>query len=276
MRIPAILFTFLLAASSFSLPSIITKKSYVPEKADQTILAIFAHPDDEILVSPLLAKYARQGVHVYLAIATSGEQGVMPHAHIPAGDSLRNIRSEEARCAARELHINPPILLGLGDGKLSTNESYAALHRKIDSLFAALHPDVVLTWGPEGGYGHPDHRAVSNIVTEVFQQGGKNQPGKLLYGSFPTEALNDLPKFKTFVGTWLSTSFHTVEEKYLTYRVPYDDLDLKTVRASYACHRSQWTPEMEDDIFLLLGKAGKVAFLRPWTGGGEIKKDLFQ
>src|SRR5438132_3648183 len=110
MSIPAILFGFLLSVSSFSLPSVITKNSYVPEKAERTILAIFAHPDDEILVSPLLAKYARQGVHVYLAIATSGEQGVMPHAHIPAGDSLRNVRSEEARCAARELHINPPIL----------------------------------------------------------------------------------------------------------------------------------------------------------------------
>src|SRR5215831_6378101 len=244
-------------------------------KAERTILAIFAHPDDEIMVSPILSKYAREGVHVYLAIATSGQQGVTPHAHIPAGDSLGKVRTEEARCAALGLHINPPLMLGLQDGKLATNESFALLHRKVDSLFNALKPDIVLTWGPDGGYGHPDHRAVSNIVTEVYQLGGTNQPKKLLYPGFPNETLKDLPAFKTFVGSWLRNSFHTTDQRYLNYQIPYDVQDFNNAKTSYGCHQSQWTPDMVDDIFVLLGHAGRTVYLRSWFGDTGQKKDLF-
>ena len=44
------------------------------EKEDHTLLAVFAHPDDEFLISPLLARYAREGADVHLAIVTRGEK----------------------------------------------------------------------------------------------------------------------------------------------------------------------------------------------------------
>lgn len=276
MRILAIFPFLILLSISFNNNPIQHRHHDLQPLPEHTILAVFARPDDEIVVSPILSKYARQGAHVYLAIATSGQQGVTPFAHIPAGDSLSKVRTEEARCAARGLNINPPIILGLEDGKLSTNESYPALHRKIDSLFNALKPDVVLTWGPDGGYGHPDHRAVSNIVTEVFQLGGKSTPKKLLYAGFPTEALKDLPHFKSYVGPWLSTNFHTLSEKYLPFLIPYDDQDLQAAKTSYSCHKSQWTPDMQDDIFAILGKTGKIVYLRSWNGEDKIKNDLFE
>ena len=52
------------------------------------LLAIFAHPDDEASVAPVLAKYASEGVRVYLAVATDGRLGVSPHAGFAAGDEL--------------------------------------------------------------------------------------------------------------------------------------------------------------------------------------------
>jgi LmbE family N-acetylglucosaminyl deacetylase len=52
------------------------------------MLAVFAHPDDETFVGPLLAHYARQGVRVHLAIVTDGEKGASPHAGIRAGPDL--------------------------------------------------------------------------------------------------------------------------------------------------------------------------------------------
>ncbi len=61
----------------------------------KTILAIFAHPDDETTVSPLLAKYAAEGAKVYIAVATDGRLGVTEHAQIPAGDSLASVRAGE-------------------------------------------------------------------------------------------------------------------------------------------------------------------------------------
>jgi LmbE family N-acetylglucosaminyl deacetylase len=69
----------------------------------RTLLAVFAHPDDEQVISPLLARYAREGVRVHLAIATDGQKGVREHAGIAAGDALATARAAEARCACEKL-----------------------------------------------------------------------------------------------------------------------------------------------------------------------------
>ena len=63
------------------------------------ILAVFAHPDDDITIGPLLAHYAAQGVKVYLVVVTSGQDGVTPHAKIPAGPQLGAVREAESRAA---------------------------------------------------------------------------------------------------------------------------------------------------------------------------------
>ena len=67
------------------------------------ILAVFAHPDDEQTVGPVLAKYAAEGAKVYLMTATDGRYGTAGHAHIPAGDSLVAARTLEIKCAAERL-----------------------------------------------------------------------------------------------------------------------------------------------------------------------------
>ena len=69
------------------------------------ILAVFAHPDDETTVSPLLARYAKAGHPVYLATITSGQKGVRPHAGIAAGDQLGAAREKELRYAASALGV---------------------------------------------------------------------------------------------------------------------------------------------------------------------------
>ena len=73
--------------------------------AGETLLAVFAHPDDESTVSPILARYAREGVDVTVAIATDGRLGFREHAGIPAGDELAAVRREEMECAAGNLGI---------------------------------------------------------------------------------------------------------------------------------------------------------------------------
>jgi LmbE family N-acetylglucosaminyl deacetylase len=89
-----------------------------PAEGPRTLLAVFAHPDDETLVAPLLAAYARRGVRVRLVVVTDGEKGTQAHAGIPAGPELAKVRAEEARCSCRALGIDPPILLGFKDGEL--------------------------------------------------------------------------------------------------------------------------------------------------------------
>ena len=66
----------------------------------KTIMAIFAHPDDETTIGPALAKYASIS-DVHLVVATDGRYGVTDHAGLPAGDSLISVRKLETECACK-------------------------------------------------------------------------------------------------------------------------------------------------------------------------------
>jgi len=184
-------------------------------KQEKVILAIFAHPDDESTVGPVLAKYAAEGVSVYLAVATDGRLGVTAHAGIPAGDSLAAARAGEIKCAAEQLGIHPPILMGMHD-QLKMHQGLSALSGQLDTirknvakLFTELKPDVVITWGPAGWTGHHDHRLVSSVVTEVFASKAWTKPMRLYYPELPT---GSLPKDSPF-------PIATVDSKYLTIKV---------------------------------------------------------
>ena len=72
----------------------------------KTIMAVFAHPDDESTVGPVLAKYVREGATVHLVIATDGRLGVNDFSGLEAGDGLAAIRREEMKCAATALGVN--------------------------------------------------------------------------------------------------------------------------------------------------------------------------
>jgi len=228
-----------------------------------------------VVVSPLLARYAREGVDVYLAIATDGRAGTRPGSTIPAGDSLATVRAGEARCAAERLGIHPPILLGFPDGELASMENLGALHEKLVQLFADVNPDVVITWGPGGGYGHPDHRLVGDVAAEIFQTGTEGSR-QLYHAATPSYDPDQLPTVTSWVANWLRQAMHQTAKQYLPVRIPYTEEDLQTAHSALACHQSQYTPEEVDEIFALVGSIyGGIVYLRPWLGGEGIVTDLF-
>ena len=57
-------------------------------QARRPVVAIFAHPDDERVIAPLLSRLAREGRETHLVIATDGSKGVTLFARIPAGEAL--------------------------------------------------------------------------------------------------------------------------------------------------------------------------------------------
>src|SRR3982751_5375760 len=160
--------------AALALAGACASRSVAPAPAGDagTLVAVFAHPDDETIVAPALSHAARNGATVYLVIATDGRRGVSKHAGIPAGDSLAAVRAGEARCSAAALGARPPVLLGFEDAGLSVlspwpGEPLDRMAKLIDSTLHVLRPDAVITWGPEGGYGHQDHRLVGDVVTQV-------------------------------------------------------------------------------------------------------------
>src|SRR5437868_9031723 len=159
MRLSILWFSVLLVAFLFAQQGVSSNA--------QVLLAVFAHPDDEVFAGPTLTRYGREGVRVYLAIATKGEKGANEFAKIPAGEPLAAARRAEATCACQQLGIEAPIFFNLNDGELGaiTNPLAKNIHAVADNvqkLIGELHPQVIVTWGPDGGYGHPDHRLVSD------------------------------------------------------------------------------------------------------------------
>jgi len=122
------------------------------------VLAVGAHPDDlEILGGGTLAKYARAGCQVVMAIATDGSAG---HMLIPP-DELAEIRHAEAQNAADLLGAE---LQWLGYSDELVFEDIPTRLRFVDLLRAA-RPDVILTHNPNDY--HPDHRVVSRLLFDA-------------------------------------------------------------------------------------------------------------
>jgi LmbE family N-acetylglucosaminyl deacetylase len=252
-------------------PSPPSSPSPSPADRPRTLLAVFAHPDDETLIGPLLAAYARRGVRVRLAIVTDGAQGVRPHAGIPAGPELARARAEEARCSCRALGIDPPVLLGFGDGELGRAARppwapLAEVEHAVAKVLADVRPEAVITFGPEGGYGHPDHRLVGAVVTQLVQSGAEGAPAALFYPGLPKDRL---PKRETQL-PWSPT-----EPRFLTVRVPYEPADIAAARAALACHKSQFRAEEIEPLTRFMQQVlGGFAYLRPWFGSGKAD-DVF-
>lgn len=242
--------------------------------SSKTIMALIAHPDDEVLISPLLAKYGKEHT-VYLVIATKGDQGVRDFAGIPAGDQLTKVRAKESKCSCEELGIQAPIFLNYDDGKLHDWENVFSLDEAVEKLFKKYRPDAVLTFGPDGAYGHPDHRMVSDIVTEVFMEKKPTETAQLFYFAYPPSVIESMDDFKTPMGSFFKSETKATSLEFLSYQIPFNEEELLAGRKSFGCHESQFTPDEMDDIYQLLSKANSTVYLRPWFGANGIKTDLF-
>ena len=132
------------------------------------LMAILAHPDDESLgVGGTLAKYAAEGAEVFLLTATRGEsgryRGLPPgHKQHPGPTELGTIREAELRAAASVLGVREVSLLDYRDQQLDRATATEAIARIVAEL-RRVRPDVVLTFGPDGAYGHPDHIDISQV-----------------------------------------------------------------------------------------------------------------
>jgi LmbE family N-acetylglucosaminyl deacetylase len=249
------------------------------QPAARTLVALFAHPDDEVAVAPILARYARERVQIYEIYVTGGEggagQGQMfqrPDT-FKAGEDLARIRADEARCSATALGVNPPIIFNFPDGKLGDYLGDRTLNfRLVDRIaqeIARLKPDVVVTWGPDGGYGHPDHRMVSNIATQLQRAGAPGMPERLFYMYLTEEMIRMANPQRGAPPLTLP------QTKYFTVRVPFTPPDLEAAGRAMSCHRSQLPADVIARMLPAQGRiyGGAVALIPAFATSGA--SDLF-
>jgi LmbE family N-acetylglucosaminyl deacetylase len=130
------------------------------------LLCVFAHPDDETLgAGSTLAKYAAAGVETYLVTATRGERGWQGDPPDDPGPTvLGELRTAELLAAARMLGIRQVEFLNYLDGDLDQADPAEAIGRIVTHI-RRIQPQVVVTFGPDGSYGHPDHIAISQFTS---------------------------------------------------------------------------------------------------------------
>lgn len=132
------------------------------------LMAVLAHPDDESLgTGGTLVKCAQDGVETYLVTATRGERGRFGNSEHPGMDVVGRTREAELLAAAEELRIKEVNFLDYIDGDLDKADPPEAIERIVAHL-RRVKPQVVITFGPDGAYGHPDHIAISQFTTAAI------------------------------------------------------------------------------------------------------------
>ncbi|ULQ57083.1 PIG-L family deacetylase [Flavihumibacter rivuli] len=233
-------------------------------KSQKTILGIFAHPDDENMIGPVLAKYAREGYQVQVIIATDGKYS--PKAtNIPEGDSLGRIRRQETICACQALGILPPIYLGID--RLDTRNGVRPylngrkqFLKELQQHITRIDPDAIITFGPDGEYGHPEHIVVGAATTEILLREGWVDKYPLYFLGWKKEQVTD------------DEDLGYVDAQYLQVAVRYSDEDASRAIAAEKCYKSQKTAaEMEALKELLTSEKEKSIYFRKFTAPANQK-----
>lgn len=153
------------------------------------LLAVFAHPDDESIASGgLLALAADAGAEVAVLCLTRGEAAEGAAGTPESRQRLAEIRTGELRAAARVLGITQLLVRDHPDGMLPWIDP-AGLDADIQAALEEFRPDVVVTFGPDGLYWHPDHIAICERTTAIVERCGGAAPA-LYYVTIPPDQMS--------------------------------------------------------------------------------------
>ncbi len=264
-----------------------------------TLLLVHAHPDDEaISTGGVMAMAHEQDRRVVLVTATRGEVGEIHNMDEAASrPRLAEIRTEELRRAGKLLGVDRQVFLGYRDsGMVGTqdNQHPDSFHRAGLLQAAALlamvlreeRPDVVVTYGADGLYGHPDHvkaHEVTVAALDLLDAEGW-QPAKAYFVCFPQSGMERMAEMLREAGR-----ADMLEQTSDLRGVPDEDMaavidtrkyaDLK--RRAFAEHVSQNDPKspflsMQGKIFDAMMATESYVLARGFTGDAERETDLFQ
>lgn len=203
----------------------------------RTLLGVWAHPDDEAFLSAgLMAAHCRRGDRVVVVTATAGEHGTDDPAACPP-DRLAACRRAELRASLAALGVDELHELGYEDGTCEDQDAGVATAR-IAGVVDDVRPDLIVTFGPDGVSGHPDHVAVHRWATAAW---ARTRPtAELWYPTFTPEFHRSWGAHNDRIGLWFAQPeppSTAREDLAWGDRLPDDLADLKL--AALEAHRSQ-------------------------------------
>ena len=261
------------------------------------LLVVFAHPDDESMgMGGTLAKYAAEGVETYLVCATRGERGWFgPEEQNPGLDALGKIRERELENAVAELGMQGLYFLDYIDGEVDQSDPAEAIGKLVTHI-RRLMPQVVVTFPPDGNYGHPDHIAVGQFTSAAvvcaadasYQDAENFAPYRVSKQYYMVDSEDFIKLVAPFIGDMTFPVDDelrgevTWKEWMITTRIDMAEHCRAAWRA-IQCHQSQLPTlgllaEMHEDAGVAV-LAMQGTFYRAFSlvnGGREIEKDLFE
>lgn len=134
------------------------------------LLGVFAHPDDEVFCAGgTLARCAAAGCVTAVVSATRGDAGQIRDARVATPQTLGNVREQELHRACSLLGVAHVSCMDYLDGTLQSVKR-TILVDDLATVICELRPCAVITFGPDGAYGHPDHMVISRAVTAACRK----------------------------------------------------------------------------------------------------------
>lgn len=280
-----------------------------------TLMAVLAHPDDEVWIGASMAKYAGEGVRTVLVTATLGEEGEIRDPDLDPEEAkprLAEIRQAELQRSVELLDISQLYVLGYRDSGMAgtpANDDPRNFHNadpteataRLVRIIRQERPQVIITDNERGSYGHPDHLAAHRTALAAFDAAGDAaafpddglspwQPQKLYYTAFARSDFLRMAELSREHGfswgdegeqaeqseEWLD---FTVPDEVITTRIetlPYRSRTRDAMRA----HRTQIAPDdpwlnLPDELIQELAQQDTFVRARSLVPAPTPEDDLF-
>ncbi len=275
-----------------------------------SLMAIYAHPDDEQGVSGSFAKYARQGVNTTIICGTRGEVGEIAPGVDATPETLGQVREAEMRCAAAKIGLRHLYMFEYRDsGMVGTpeNNDERCLHQadlievaeKVTRIVREQKPQVMITFDAWGGYGHPDHIQMHKAALLAFWLAGDARafpehlkqgletwtPQKLYFNVWPrtrfTAYMEYLQKEGKEIPEWMvGFGQRALPDEVITTRVDVSEF-AKLKLESLQCHASQLGPntifsQIPREVWLSMATRETFMLAESRMGRASDETDLFE
>lgn len=233
-----------------------------------SLLACYAHPDDEQGITGVMRRSLDHGVRVGLVCATRGEVGEIAHPSLATPETLGEVREGELQEAMRIVGVKDVYFLDYRDSGMAgtaenadprnfINANEAEAVGKLVKIIRAFKPTVMITFDETGGYGHPDHIAIHKWTTQAFHAAAQSeqypdigapfQAGRLYYASVPRSMRQLMVEWMKennveSVFSRIPADKFGMPDELVTHRIPVREyITLK--RQSLSAHRTQMNPD---------------------------------
>ena len=217
------------------------------KKAD--VLVVLPHSDDEIFFLPML-KYIEQGKSVQIIYSSANDKGHYKEGAPSTGKELSKHREQESLESLYALGIRRnPLKLNIPDSELSKGDNPLIVHDYLSQIISKVRPKIVLSFGPDGTTGNPDHKKLGELVFNAVKERKlqTNENIKLYQMAFTKKDAEELKEIMKNAYTDAFDFVNGVDEDVIAgidNVSPYMD----KIKNSLSKHVSQWHKKEVDGL----------------------------